>query len=326
MDLKKIKEKQQLLQHLISEIRVHWVLEECGGMIDLQEIYEDNDFIYLVLDYQESGTLLNRIFDHGKFTEKQTKIIMAQLLLAIDFLHQKGVIHRDIKLDNILINKIEEGELNVKIADFGLAIIAPEDPKTLLFEKSGTPCYIAPEILRGSGYRELCDIFSLGSVFFNLLTGFYLFNAPTVAEVLQKNMACDFSLLPYYLQHVSAQAYDLLTRMLQTDPAKRVSAKEALEHAWFNEDHGYAIQNLLKMNRGHSQSIRVKQSSNGAQQPQFLMKIENIAGGKRIHQNLEELSNCSRVLQQHNNEEPAHREQKISGLPYVAVEIAGRTG
>ena len=94
-------------------------------MLGLQEIYEDADFMYLVLDFQESGTLLNQIYDIGKFSESQAKIIMEQLLLALDYLHYHNVIHRDIKLDNILINKIEEGELKVKIADFGLATLAP---------------------------------------------------------------------------------------------------------------------------------------------------------------------------------------------------------
>jgi len=67
----------------------------------------------------------------------------------LDFIHQKKIVHRDIKLDNILINKIEEGEFNVKIADFGLAVFLPEgDESPKLHEKCGTPCYIAPEILR----------------------------------------------------------------------------------------------------------------------------------------------------------------------------------
>ena len=80
------------------------------------------------------------------------------------------------KLDNVLINQIvETGEVNVKIADFGLAIFAPSNPRERVYEKCGTPCYAAPEVLRGLGYTMKCDIFSLGSLFFNLITGRYLF-------------------------------------------------------------------------------------------------------------------------------------------------------
>lgn len=83
--------------------------------------------------------------------------------------------HRDIKLDNILINKKEEGDYNVKIADFGMATFASPHSNGYLYIKCGTPGYVAPEILRSEGYTDKCDIFSSGAVLFNLLTGLYLF-------------------------------------------------------------------------------------------------------------------------------------------------------
>ena len=90
-------------------------------------------------------------------------------------MHNIGIVHRDIKLDNILIKKIDEGHYNVKIADFGLATKFPLDGSPLR-DICGTPGYFAPEILNDVGYREKCDLFSIGAVLFNMLTGKYLFS------------------------------------------------------------------------------------------------------------------------------------------------------
>ncbi len=106
-------------------------------------------FIYMVLEYQQMGSLLSQIMIKKKFSEKETKVIMSQLLLAVDFIHQKKLIHRDLKLDNVLIDEVHELEnYNVKIADFGLATFTPSNVREKLYEKCGTPCYVAPEILR----------------------------------------------------------------------------------------------------------------------------------------------------------------------------------
>ena len=87
------------------------------------------------------------------------------------------------KLDNVLINKISEGEYDVKVADLGLTMKLPKGTAQLE-EICGTPSYIAPEVLKKAGYREKADIFSLGSIFFNLLTGRYLFTGDSTSEIL----------------------------------------------------------------------------------------------------------------------------------------------
>lgn len=129
---------------------------------------------------------------------------MLQLLLALDFLHNKKIVHRDIKLDNILINIIEQEEFNIKIADFGLACFLPDDIETSpLTEKCGTPCYVAPEILRGEGYTSKCDMFSMGSLMFGLITGRYLFKGSDKQELLNNNKLCNLQRIDRFLTNVT---------------------------------------------------------------------------------------------------------------------------
>ena len=99
---------------------------------------------------------------------------MEQLLLALDLFRQKRIVHRDIKLDNILVNQIEENHYDIRVADFGLAAFTTTDEP--LKRKCGSPGYSAPEIFLKQSYNYKCDMFSLGAVFYSLLTSKYLFS------------------------------------------------------------------------------------------------------------------------------------------------------
>ena len=157
----------------------------------------------MVLEYQPKGSLMSTLEQSKDFREQDVRVIMEQILLALNFFQLKKVVHRDIKLDNILIKQIEEKTVyEIRIADFGLATITPNDEP--ITHKCGSPGYVAPEIFKKPGYSYKSDIFSLGSVFFNLLTGRYLFSADNQQELLIRNVKCQISHIKKYLSHVSS--------------------------------------------------------------------------------------------------------------------------
>lgn len=106
-------------------------------------------------------------------------------------MHKRGVVHRDLKLDNVLLSSSVPGVYDVRIADFGLA--ATIKPGEVLTQKCGTPTYIGPEVLGNQGYNEKSDLFSLGSIMYNLVTGKYLFQAKNHKSLLSLNHECNLS-------------------------------------------------------------------------------------------------------------------------------------
>ena len=138
-----------------------------------------------------------------KFSEVEVRHIMEQILLVLDFFEKKKILHRDLKPDNILVQSIQDKgkHYEIKVADLGLAVQMHGDQP--IFSKCGTPGYIAPEIFSngGKGYGPKADVFSLASVFFNLLTGFYIFNGDTAEALILSNRLCRTEkVIPYIRQ------------------------------------------------------------------------------------------------------------------------------
>ena len=150
---------------------------------------------------------------------------MRSLLTALAYLHSKRIVHRDLKPENLLLER--GGHWDVKIADFGLAAVLPT-PDSKLDKQCGSPGYIAPEILRGLGYDCKADVFSLGSIFYKILTGANLIRGSCTEEKLANNEACSIEFNEHQWKYKSAGARSLVKLLLEEDPAQRIKACDAL--------------------------------------------------------------------------------------------------
>jgi len=154
--------------------------------------------------------------------------IMKQVLSALLYCHATNVVHRDLKPENVLLDSNEKGT-TIKIIDFGAAEIF--DPKHILTERSGTPYYIAPEVLKHS-YNSKCDIWSAGVMMFVLLVGYPPFDGSTDEEIMANVVKGKYSMTGETWNLISKEAKELIKKMLTYEPEKRITAIEALQDVW----------------------------------------------------------------------------------------------
>ena len=144
------------------------------NVIELREIYETDNSLYLVMEMLKGGNLVTYLSTHNRMVEHEVRTLMYGVLQAVNHMHEKGIMHRDIKPENILLRNKEIVEHNICIADFGLSSFV--NVERFLFPRCGTPGFVAPEIFDYEGgmkkYRDICDEFSLG-VIFHILYEFF---------------------------------------------------------------------------------------------------------------------------------------------------------
>mmetsp|Transcript_34635 Transcript_34635/g.52970 ORF Transcript_34635/g.52970 Transcript_34635/m.52970 type:complete len:268 (+) Transcript_34635:26-829(+) len=157
-----------LPQLMMSELTV---LKKCShpNIMSVNELLEDDNNFYIVTELLEGGELFDRIIEEQQFDEQKAAYLLKQVLLAINYMHQKNITHRDLKPENILLESKDKKKLEVKISDFGFScFFEPTDGLDLVL---GSPLYMAPEIIRGKVYNEKVDIWSIGVITYMLLSG-----------------------------------------------------------------------------------------------------------------------------------------------------------
>ena len=218
------------------------------------------DSVDLVLEYLKGGELFLKIQEKGSYSEGDAARVMKQLLEVVDYCHSKNVIHRDIKPENIILRDTDS-DLDFKLIDFGFATVTAPGVKEFL--KYGSPGYVAPEIISKQGYTSKADIFSCGIIMCFLLTGTTPFASGTVQGIMDKNKACEINTEGPVWQRVSLEAKDLVLKMTERDPEKRITAAAALTHPWFCVDFKYARMLTMAL-RNMKQSVQIRDESNSS--------------------------------------------------------------
>ena len=191
----------------------------------LYEILEDAHSIYIIMEYCEGKDLMDNIITKGHLSEYESLKIFQQLINTLLYLHSQNITHRDIKIDNMLLDK--NGDL--KLVDFGLSTKYKDNE--LLNQPCGTVVYAAPEVLQGKEYHGmLCDVWSSGIVLFGMLSGYLPFS-DTDDEINKQNVLKGVIDYPNFF---SPLAKNLIQNMLEVNPFKRYTLKDVMEHQWFN--------------------------------------------------------------------------------------------
>ena len=220
MRYKKGKDK---TERTMTEIKVLRKLKH-PNIIRLKGWFEDEENIYLVLEYIP-GKDCSKFFKHNLPTKSQLRKIMKQLIEALLYCHSRGIVHRDIKLENILI----DDEFKIKLTDFGLCAIK-NDEYEVLSGQMGTVRYTAPEMLEGNGYNDSVDIWGIGVVLFMLLTGSYPYDGSDKQNIFQRIQTRNIHYSKYDLERKEVK---LLRQLLQKDPEKRIEIEDILDQPFF---------------------------------------------------------------------------------------------
>ncbi|MBN3322457.1 STK33 kinase, partial [Atractosteus spatula] len=211
-------------------------------IIHLEEVFETPKRMYLVTELCEGGELKEILQKNKRFTENETRHIICSLAGAIAYLHKKDIVHRDLKLENILVksNHNDNGNemmLNIKVTDFGLAVQkGGVGSENMLQATCGTPVYMAPEVINAHDYSQQCDVWSIGVIMYMLLCGDPPFMATSEERLFELIKKGDLHFTDPVWKTISDGAKNVLQCLMKVDPAHRLTANELLDNPWITGD------------------------------------------------------------------------------------------
>lgn len=231
IDKKKANHKDMTL--FLKEIELLKIFDH-PNIVDFQEVYEDQEKFYIVLEFLEGGELLDRLSESKDgFDEATVKRFFWQMAYAVNYMHSRKIAHRDLKPENFMFKQKNGHDL--KLIDFGLSQFFGK--KTKMKTVCGSPYYLAPEILNQK-YTSKCDVWSLGIMLFELLTGllpFYSENNNDLFKLIHKG-EYEKSILTQNPKKFSKECIDLVSRMIVVGEKNRIQMADVLKHEWFHQD------------------------------------------------------------------------------------------
>ncbi|XP_018584523.2 serine/threonine-protein kinase MARK2 isoform X10 [Scleropages formosus] len=228
----KIIDKTQLnsssLQKLFREVRIMKLLNH-PNIVKLFEVIETEKTLYLVMEYASGGEVFDYLVAHGRMKEKEARAKFRQIVSAVQYCHQKCIVHRDLKAENLLL----DADMNIKIADFGFSNEFTLGNKLDTF--CGSPPYAAPELFQGKKYDgPEVDVWSLGVILYTLVSGSLPFDGQNLKELRERVLRGKYR-IPFYM---STDCENLLKKFLILNPTKRGSLEQQImKDRWMNVGH-----------------------------------------------------------------------------------------
>ncbi|XP_073727320.1 serine/threonine-protein kinase MARK2 isoform X4 [Misgurnus anguillicaudatus] len=228
----KIIDKTQLnsssLQKLFREVRIMKLLNH-PNIVKLFEVIETEKTLYLVMEYASGGEVFDYLVAHGRMKEKEARAKFRQIVSAVQYCHQKCIVHRDLKAENLLL----DADMNIKIADFGFSNEFILGNKLDTF--CGSPPYAAPELFQGKKYDgPEVDVWSLGVILYTLVSGSLPFDGQNLKELRERVLRGKYR-IPFYM---STDCENLLKKFLILNPTKRGSLEQQImKDRWMNVGH-----------------------------------------------------------------------------------------
>ncbi|XP_045385735.1 calcium/calmodulin-dependent protein kinase type 1 isoform X5 [Lemur catta] len=222
------------------------------NIVALDDIYESGGHLYLIMQLVSGGELFDRIVEKGFYTERDASRLIFQVLDAVKYLHDLGIVHRDLKVsvsssvkwdypdwtsrdvpENLLYYSLDE-DSKIMISDFGLSKM--EDPGSVLSTACGTPGYVAPEVLAQKPYSKAVDCWSIGVIAYILLCGYPPFYDENDAKLFEQILKAEYEFDSPYWDDISDSAKDFIRHLMEKDPEKRFTCEQALQHPWIAGD------------------------------------------------------------------------------------------